>query len=67
MFQLEINKLIDCNFDMLQQLGKLIYNRENQDGGLTVNELDELLRIVTVEEMDKEYQEAYDQGFNNGC
>lgn len=67
MFQLEINKLINSEFNILQQLGKILYNRENQNGGLTFNELDDLLGIVSVEELEKEYQEAYNEGFYDGC
>lgn len=62
----EINNLIDSEFKMLKRVGWLLYNRENQHGGLTRDELSELLQIVRVGEMEKEYQEAYDEGFRDG-
>lgn len=63
---LDTNKLIESEFDILKKVGWLIYNREDQEGGLNKNELNDLLHIVTVNEMEKEYQQAYDEGFNDG-
>jgi hypothetical protein len=51
---------------MLRDLGLLIYNRKNQKGGLDESELNDLLRIVSVEEMEKEYRKAYELGFEEG-
>lgn len=62
---LEINKLIDSDFNMLKKVGWLVYNRENQVGGLTKDELNQLLHIVTIDEMQKEYQSGYDEGFDD--
>lgn len=63
---LEINKLINSDFGMLKKLGWLLYDREDQIGGLTKEELYKLLHIVSIEEVEKEYQEAYNEGFNDG-
>ena len=63
---LEINKLISSDFNMLKKLGWLLYNRQDQNGGLTKDELNELLHILSVEEMEKEYQMAYDEGLDDG-
>lgn len=60
---LEINNLIDSDFDMLKKLGWLLYDRKGK--GLNEEELDKLLHIVTVEEMEKKYHAAYDEGFND--
>ena len=62
---LELDILINSEFDMLKQIGWLLYNREDQNGGLNKEELNELLHIVTVEEMEKESREAYEEGFND--
>lgn len=62
---LEINKLINSEFDILKKIGWLIYNREDQDGGLDKEELNELLQIVTDEEVHREYKIGYDEGFND--
>ncbi|WP_219620072.1 hypothetical protein [Bacillus sp. T33-2] len=63
---LEINNLINSEHKMLRDFGWLLYGRQNQDGGLTKEELNELLQIVTVENMENEYQTAYNEGFNDG-
>jgi hypothetical protein len=62
---LEINKLINSDFDILNNIGWLLYNRADQNGGLAKEELNELLQIVTIEEMEKECKVAYDKGFND--
>jgi hypothetical protein len=64
--ELEINKLITSEFKMLKELGWLLYNREDQNGGLTLNEVHKLLKAVTVEELEKEIKDSYDEGFNDG-
>ncbi|MGG3890243.1 hypothetical protein [Metabacillus fastidiosus] len=61
----EVNKLINSGFEMLEKIGWLIYNRENQNRGLSKEELYDLLRITTVQEMEKEYHKAYDEGVND--
>lgn len=61
----DINKLISSEFNMLNKVGWLLYNREDQNGGLNKEELNELLHIVSIESMEKEYQQAYDEGFND--
>jgi hypothetical protein len=62
---LEINKLIDSEFEMLRKLGWLLYEREDRNGGLNLEEVYKLLHIVNVEEMEKEYKAAYDEGFDD--
>ncbi|MCM3109908.1 hypothetical protein [Lederbergia lenta] len=42
----QINKLLDSDYDELEELGRLIYNREDQSGGLNADELDKLLYII---------------------
>jgi hypothetical protein len=62
----EINKLINSDSDMLKKIGWLLYDSTDQDGGLNKEELHNLLRILTVEEMEEEYKAAYQEGFNDG-
>ena len=60
---LDINKLCESEFGILRDLGNLLYNRENQDGGLTKDEVCSLLDIMNkskLEEFYKEYREGYD-------
>jgi hypothetical protein len=66
MMELEINKLITSEFKMLKELGWLLYNREDQNGGLILNEVHKLLKAVTAEELEKEIKDSYDEGFNCG-
>lgn len=66
MLMFEINKLISSEIDILTKVGWLLYNREDQNGGLSKNELDDMLRILTVEEMGRELQASYDEGFDDG-
>lgn len=51
---------------MLRDLGLLIYHRKDQKRGLDESELHDLLRIVSIEEMEKEYRKAYERGFEKG-
>lgn len=67
MFSIDGNKLISSDFEMLRKLGWLIYDREDQDGGLTTDELEELLKIVTEDEMQRICQEAHNEGFEEGA
>ncbi|WJV20800.1 hypothetical protein QU593_10320 [Rossellomorea marisflavi] len=62
----ETQKLQNSHYKMLRDLGLLIYNRKDQKGGLNESELHDLLRIVSVEEMEKEYGKAYERGFEEG-
>lgn len=63
---LDIQKLIASEFDMLNKLGWLLYNRDNQDCGLSKDELYKLLHIVNEEEIYKEYKTGYDEGLQDG-
>ncbi|WP_442636504.1 hypothetical protein [Rossellomorea marisflavi] len=63
---LETQKLQNSHYKMLRDLGVLIYHRKDQKGGLDESELHDLLRIVSVEEMEKEYRKAYERGFEEG-
>ena len=62
----EINKLIGCQYPMLQKVGWLLYSRDDTNGGLTTQELGRLLETLTVEGMEKECDDAYDEGFSEG-
>lgn len=62
---LEIQRLINSEFDMLEKVGWLLYNREDQVGGLSKDGLNELLQIIREEEMYKECKLWYDEGFND--
>lgn len=46
LYAYEIEKLINCSFSILEELGWLLYNRNDQNGGLDKDELDDLLRIL---------------------
>lgn len=63
---LETQKLCNSNYKMLRELGRLIYRRQDQKGGLNESELNELLHIVSVEEVEKLLNKAYECGFEEG-
>ncbi|MFA1509919.1 hypothetical protein ACDN41_11885 [Priestia aryabhattai] len=59
----DIQKLLGSEYEQLKRLGRLLYNRENQDGGLTLEETYQLLKIINDDEMFKIYNEGYNDGF----
>lgn len=63
---LEIQKLVNSNYKMLRDLGRLIYHRQDQKEGLNASELNELLHIVSVEEVERIFDRAYEEGFEKG-
>lgn len=63
---LETQKLVNSHYKMLRELGRLVYHRQDQKGGLNVSELNELLHIVSVEEVEKLFGKAYEEGFEKG-
>jgi hypothetical protein len=63
---LETQKLLNSHYKMLRDLGRLIYHREDQKGGLNVSELNDLLHIVSVEEVEKLFGKAYEKGSDEG-
>jgi hypothetical protein len=63
--ELDINKLINSESDILKRIGWLLYGREDQKGGLNQEEIYKLLSIISVEEMEKEYKAAYEEGFDD--
>lgn len=63
---LETQKLCNSNYKMLRELGRLVYHRQDQKGGLNESELNELLHIVSVEEVEKLLDKAYERGFEEG-
>lgn len=62
----EINKLMDSEYKLCRELGRLLYSRESQDSGLTYEELERLLEIVNQSSLDKLYNEGYEVGFEDG-
>lgn len=71
---LEINKLISSENEYINKIGWLVYNREDQNGGLSKNELTELLEFLTplnfedieYEQFEKGKQEGFDEGYKLG-
>lgn len=72
----DINKLINSENEHLRKIGWLLYDREDQDGGLNNDELDNLIHIlndfneddfdsILAEEYEKGYQEGYNDGAND--
>ncbi|MFS1518599.1 hypothetical protein V1503_19360 [Bacillus sp. SCS-151] len=60
---LETQKLINSDYSILNKVGWFLYNREDQQGGLSKEEIDDLLHILCNEEMEKELRTTYDKGF----
>jgi hypothetical protein len=63
---IETQKLHSSHYKMLRDLGRLVYHRKDQKGGLNESELNELLHIVSVEEVEKLFGKAYEKGFDAG-
>jgi hypothetical protein len=63
---LETQKLHNSHYKMLRDLGRLVYYRQDQKGGLNESELNELLHIVSVDEVEKLFGKAYEKGFDAG-
>jgi flagellar biosynthesis/type III secretory pathway protein FliH len=67
---LEINQLINSGDKYISKIGWLIYNREDQNGGLNKQELEELLGLLTplnIEDIiDKHYEKGKQEGFEEG-
>ncbi|GEM_PF-6470801 len=59
---LKVNKLMDSNWKCLNKLGWLFFNREDQNGGLNKEELEQLLDIIDNETI----KEIYDKGYRDG-
>jgi hypothetical protein len=60
--ELQINKLINCEVKILKDLGWLLYHRKDQQGGLSLDEVHSLLKLITVEATEK----IYNNGFSDG-
>lgn len=68
---LEINKFINSGDKYISKIGWLIYNREDQEGGLNKRELEELLELLvpleSLEDMfDMYYEKGVQEGFEDG-
>lgn len=68
-----INKLINSENEYIKQIGWLLYDRQDQNGGLNNDEVDKLVSVLldmSEESIDmlleKEYQEGYEEGYNDG-
>ena len=64
---LEINQLISSHHEIVSKLGWLLYGREDQNGGLNKNEVEELMKLVNDSSVEKILSGAYDEGFNEGA
>jgi hypothetical protein len=62
----EINKLINSEFEPIQKLGWLLYNREDQNGGLTKEEVYKLIEIFADGDFEEILEEQYLEGFKDG-
>lgn len=68
---LEINKLINSGDEYISRIGWLIFNREDQNGGLNKRELEELLELLvpldSLEDiLDEHYEKGVQEGFEDG-
>jgi flagellar biosynthesis/type III secretory pathway protein FliH len=70
----EINRFIDDDHPTIQRAGWLLYNRVEQDGGLTLDETEQLAEILDdlaeelaeVPEVDELYNVGYADGYTEG-
>ncbi|AJA41428.1 hypothetical protein AXJ14_gp109 [Geobacillus virus E3] len=63
---LEINKLINSGDKYISKIGWLIYNREDQDGGLNKQELEELVELLAPLNFEDIFDEYYEKGKQEG-
>lgn len=54
----EINKLIESECYMIKKVGWLIYNREDQNGGLNKEELNELLSFLNETSLEEVFEKG---------
>lgn len=60
----EINRLMGSGYKVCRDLGELLYHRENE--GLSKEEMERLLELLTEERFDKIYNRGYDAGYSDG-
>jgi len=60
---LEINKLISSEHEFVRKIGWLLYKRENQDEGLTQEEVYSLMGMMDC--FEDEIQKSYNDGFHD--
>ncbi|MEK4824494.1 hypothetical protein NSS71_08040 [Niallia sp. FSL W8-0951] len=63
---IHIQKLINSDYEILEKFGWLLYNREDQNAGLSQEEVYELMKILNEDTMEKEYRAAYEEGMSDG-
>lgn len=56
---LEINKLIESEYELLNKVGWLLHGREDQNGGLNIEEVYELVKMINDESATEIYKEGY--------
>lgn len=56
---LEVNKLIESEYELLNKVGLLLYGREDQNGGLNKEEIYELVKVINDESVTEIYKEGY--------
>lgn len=62
---LKVNKLMNSHHECLHKLGWLIFNREDQNGGLSLDELERLLDIIDHDTIEEIYNDGYRDGLHD--
>jgi ATP-dependent RNA circularization protein (DNA/RNA ligase family) len=66
---LEINKLIESDYDSISKVGWFLYDIQDRNTGLTQEELIHIVSLLGFKdldaEMEREINDAYDNGFND--
>jgi hypothetical protein len=63
---LEINKLIESDYDSISKVGWLLYDIQDRNTGLTQDELVHIVSLLGNSDIDKELEKEYDRGFDDG-
>jgi ATP-dependent RNA circularization protein (DNA/RNA ligase family) len=67
---LEINKLIESDYDSISRVGWFLYDIQDRNDGLTQEELVHIVGLLGFKdldaEMEKEIDDAYDREYEDG-
>jgi len=58
----DVQNLSNSKFEILKKFGHLLYNREDQDGGLSKEEVYKLLKIFDEINLRSVYKEGFEAG-----
>lgn len=61
----ETQKLLNSDSEILNKIGWILYDRKDENSGLTYEELNRLVKIL-LDGFEKEMQDSYNEGYEDG-